>query len=66
MERASLIECDNTTSAEGACDIPKCSYCDGEGWFADHEDECYEDGACFCSGVQVQCHVCGGTGVRGG
>jgi hypothetical protein len=35
---------------------PTCPYCEGEGWYIDHEDECYENGACSCSGVQRQCN----------
>lgn len=49
----------------GTESLVECRYCDGQGWFADHEDECYEDGACSCSGVQVQCHECNGTGSAG-
>lgn len=43
-------------------DAGKCARCHGEGWYADHEAECYEDGDCSCSGVQVQCD-CGAGAV---
>jgi hypothetical protein len=39
-----------------------CDLCAGDGWYVDHEDECYEDGDCNCSGVQRQCERCAGTG----
>lgn len=36
-----------------------CENCAGEGWYADHTDECYGHGGdCICSGVQVECDVC--------
>jgi hypothetical protein len=35
-----------------------CATCDGRGWVAEHEDACYEDGCCSCSGVQVVCPDC--------
>ena len=37
---------------------PVCAECDGEGWYIGHEDACYEQCDCVCSGVQVPCHVC--------
>jgi hypothetical protein len=40
----------------------KCSACGGDGWYVGHEDKCYETGDCGCSGVQLQCEKCGGTG----
>lgn len=43
--------------------MPPCPSCDGDGWYLDHADECYENGDCSCSGVQRQCEACAGTGV---
>jgi len=40
----------------------KCQMCGGDGWYVGHDDECYETGDCNCSGVQVRCETCGGTG----
>lgn len=39
----------DTPADAGNCD------CGGDGWYIDHEDECYETGDCNCSGVQVEC-----------
>ena len=41
-----------------------CPTCSGYGWWVDHEDECYQTGDCGCSGVQVECRDCAGTGKR--
>ena len=72
-ERESLLpaegcHCDGNPSG-GACSypdcqlpIPKCRTCDGNGWYVGHEDECCRTGDCACSGVQIQCEVCFGTG----
>lgn len=42
---------------------PVCRSCNGDGWYVGHEDECHETGDCHCSGVQIPCEMCGGTGV---
>lgn len=39
-----------------------CEDCYGDGWYAGHEDRCYEGSGCSCSGVQIECRQCGGTG----
>lgn len=47
----------------GCIENSTCSDCNGEGWYLDHEDECYENGRCNCTGVQVWCERCRGTGT---
>ena len=44
-----------------------CQRCNGDGWYVDHDDDCYEEGQCVgCGGVQRQCDDCGGTGRLSG
>ena len=40
----------------------ECPSCGGDGWYVGHEDECWETGDCNCSGVQLQCEQCQGSG----
>jgi len=42
----------------------KCNWCAGDGWYVDHSSECdgFSGKECNCSGVQVQCEKCQGTG----
>lgn len=43
-----------------------CESCDGDGWYAGHDDdECRELGDCVCTGVQIECEACEGTGRQG-
>ena len=44
-------------------DVAVCSECGGDGWWVGHDEECYRSGDCGCSGVQIRCHVCFGSGV---
>lgn len=43
----------------------KCAECSGDGWYIGHESNCggWYDGCCDCSGEQIQCEKCNGTGV---
>ena len=44
----------------------KCTYCGGDGWYADHEPNCQDENG-HCVGncpIQVQCHHCKATGIE--
>lgn len=43
----------------------RCPSCGGDGWYLGHEAQCYLDGDCNCSGVQVVCDECRGSGYVG-
>jgi hypothetical protein len=54
------------SAAEHAAAEPqRCEECDGQGWFADHSDECNAKGECVggqgCP-VQRWCEWCRGSG----
>ena len=37
-------------------DAPTCPMCKGQGWYADHADECVTAGECVgCGGVRTRC-----------
>ena len=42
----------------------KCTACNGDGWYADHDSPSRhgEDGECINCPIQVQCERCMGTG----
>lgn len=50
--------------SEGRAAPPaNCGWCEGDGWYVDHSDECYAKGECVgCGGIQRQCEKCSGSG----
>jgi hypothetical protein len=47
---------------EAASRVSECPACEGAGYDIGHEAQCYEGLGCQCSGEQVLCSACEGSG----